>query len=135
MSLLITFIIDKYTQSWVIAAITKILARCEYPHELFRSVNLAYLNADAKQRYFELKAIIDVCVDAHEVLPFDASCEELEVDENLGFLDCFVEQSKRNGARSYCEDNKDKRNQYVENLSEGESIEIFFFVFFVIFFS
>ncbi len=36
-----------------------------------------------------------------EVLPLDASCEDLEVDSSLSFLDTFVSEALAKGASSY----------------------------------
>ena len=36
-----------------------------------------------------------------EVLPVDASCEDLEVDPSLSFLDEFVANALQNGAQPY----------------------------------
>ena len=36
-----------------------------------------------------------------EVLPLDASCEDLEVDSSLSFLDTFVSEALAKGASTY----------------------------------
>ena len=35
------------------------------------------------------------------VLPVDASCEDIDIDENLSFLDDFVQAALDNGAKPY----------------------------------
>ena len=35
------------------------------------------------------------------VLPVDASCEDIDIDENLSFLDDFVQEALDNGAKPY----------------------------------
>jgi len=67
-------------------------------------------------RYAELRGIIKICSPAtlQEVLPFDASCEEIEVDESLSFLDAFVSTALHNGAQPYVPRTK-KKETYDES--------------------
>ncbi|XP_002519936.2 AP-4 complex subunit epsilon [Ricinus communis] len=59
-------------------------------------------STDLQQRAYELQAVIGL--DAHAVeciLPSDASCEDIEIDDNLSFLDGYVQQSIEKGAQPY----------------------------------
>ncbi|OVA05702.1 Clathrin/coatomer adaptor [Macleaya cordata] len=59
-------------------------------------------STDLQQRAYELQAVLGLDPRAVEsILPLDASCEDIEVDKNLSFLDNYVQQSLQNGARPY----------------------------------
>ncbi|KAK1270187.1 AP-4 complex subunit epsilon [Acorus gramineus] len=64
-------------------------------------------STDLQQRAYELQALLGL--DAHAVeniMPSDASCEDIEVDKSLSFLDSFVQQSLEKGARPYIPENE-----------------------------
>ena len=98
--------LDKETQAWIITAITKILARSSQPSELFVDIDTSRLGFEARQRYAELKSILKLCSPTllSDVLPYDGSCEDIEADPDLAFLDSFVQASLQNGARPYSKD-------------------------------
>lgn len=59
-------------------------------------------STDLQQRVYELQAVIGL--DAHAVeciLPSDASCEDIEIDKSLSFLDDYVQRSLEKGAQPY----------------------------------
>ncbi|CAL9145664.1 unnamed protein product [Musa hybrid cultivar] len=59
-------------------------------------------STDLQQRAYELQALL--CLDSQaveSVMPLDASCEDIEFDGNLSFLNSFVQQSIEKGARPY----------------------------------
>lgn len=59
-------------------------------------------STDLQQRAYELQALLHLDVRAVEsAMPSDASCEDIEVDKSLSFLNSFVQQSLENGARPY----------------------------------
>ncbi|EOY25374.1 PREDICTED: AP-4 complex subunit epsilon [Theobroma cacao] len=63
---------------------------------------LASHSTDLQQRAYELQAVIGL--DAHAVeciMPSDASCEDIEVDKGLSFLNGYVEESIEKGAQPY----------------------------------
>ncbi|KAL9328372.1 hypothetical protein ACSQ67_003375 [Phaseolus vulgaris] len=63
---------------------------------------LASNSTDLQQRAYELQALIGLGAEAVEtIMPRDASCEDIEVDKNLSFLNEYVQQSLERGARSY----------------------------------
>ncbi|KAI0492635.1 hypothetical protein KFK09_026911 [Dendrobium nobile] len=59
-------------------------------------------STDLQQRAYELKALLGL--DSHavqHVMPLDASCEDIEVDKNLSFLNKFVQQAIEKGSQPY----------------------------------
>ncbi|KDP28329.1 hypothetical protein JCGZ_14100 [Jatropha curcas] len=59
-------------------------------------------STDLQQRAYELQAVIGL--DAHAVeciMPPDASCEDIEIDKNLSFLNGYVQQAIEKGAQPY----------------------------------
>ncbi|MFQ6664422.1 hypothetical protein Gotur_031545 [Gossypium turneri] len=63
---------------------------------------LASHSTDLQQRAYELQAVIGL--DAHAVesiLPSDASCEDIEVDKALSFLNGYIQESIEKGAQPY----------------------------------
>ncbi|KAE9597930.1 putative adaptor protein complex AP-4, epsilon subunit [Lupinus albus] len=63
---------------------------------------LASHSTDLQQRAYELQALIGLDAPAIEkIIPQDASCEDIEVDKNLSFLNDYVQQSLEKGAQPY----------------------------------
>ncbi|XWS62283.1 hypothetical protein CRYUN_Cryun07bG0196900 [Craigia yunnanensis] len=63
---------------------------------------LASHSTDLQQRAYELQAVIGL--DAHAVeciMPSDASCEDIEVDKGLSFLNGYIQESIEKGAQPY----------------------------------
>mmetsp|Transcript_39227 Transcript_39227/g.122738 ORF Transcript_39227/g.122738 Transcript_39227/m.122738 type:complete len:1048 (-) Transcript_39227:67-3210(-) len=58
-------------------------------------------DADLQQRCLEFLSLIANPNVMVAVLPYDGSCEEIEVDENLGFLNNFVNNALKSGAPVY----------------------------------
>ncbi|KAK9132159.1 hypothetical protein Scep_011687 [Stephania cephalantha] len=59
-------------------------------------------STDLQQRAYEMQAILELDVHAVEcIMPMDASCEDIEVDKSLSFLNSYVQQSMENGAQPY----------------------------------
>ncbi|KAF3449258.1 hypothetical protein FNV43_RR09986 [Rhamnella rubrinervis] len=64
-------------------------------------------STDLQQRAYELQAVIGLDARAVEsIMPSDASCEDIEVDKDLSFLDNFVAQSIERGAQPYIPENE-----------------------------
>ncbi|CAL5435920.1 unnamed protein product [Camellia sinensis] len=64
-------------------------------------------STDLQQRAYELQAVISL--DAHAVesiMPLDASCEDIEIDKSLSFLNSYVQQSLEKGAQPYIPENE-----------------------------
>ncbi|GAB2273023.1 hypothetical protein Dimus_007835 [Dionaea muscipula] len=59
-------------------------------------------STDLQQRAYELQMVIDLDAQTIEnIMPIDASCEDIEVDKGLSFLNGYVQQSIENGAQPY----------------------------------
>lgn len=59
-------------------------------------------STDLQQRAYEVQALLGLDKQAVEsVMPIDASCEDIEVDRNLSFLNSYVQQALENGATPY----------------------------------
>eukprot|EP00884_Botryococcus_braunii_P007982 jgi/Botrbrau1/17185/Bobra.0157s0076.1 len=59
-------------------------------------------NLDLQQRSLEVQALLSAPASVRAaVLPMDASCEELDLDPNLGFLDAYVARALAAGAAPY----------------------------------
>ena len=58
-------------------------------------------DTDVQQRCLELTALLQEPDLMKEVLPVDASTEELDIDEDLSFLNGYVKQALENGAKAY----------------------------------
>uniref|UniRef100_A0A7N0REM9 Uncharacterized protein n=1 Tax=Kalanchoe fedtschenkoi TaxID=63787 RepID=A0A7N0REM9_KALFE len=59
-------------------------------------------STDLQQRAYELQALIGL--DAHAVeriMPADASCEDIEIDKSISFLNNYVQQAVEKGAQPY----------------------------------
>jgi AP-4 complex subunit epsilon-1 len=57
---------------------------------------------DLQQRCIEFQNLITTAPHLlGEVLPVDASCEDVQVDPNLSFMDAYVRQAVANGAKQY----------------------------------
>ncbi|GLT81031.1 hypothetical protein SLA2020_524390 [Shorea laevis] len=63
---------------------------------------LASHSTDLQQRAYELQAVIGLDAQAVEcIMPPDASCEDIEVDKGLSFLNGYVQESLAKGAQPY----------------------------------
>ncbi|KAK7386856.1 hypothetical protein VNO78_27194 [Psophocarpus tetragonolobus] len=109
---------DETVKAYAISALTKVyafeiaagrkvdmLSECQsFVEEL-----LASSSTDLQQRAYELQALIGLDAQAVEtIIPQDASCEDIEVDKNLSFLNGYVQQSLERGAQPYVpEDERD----------------------------
>ncbi|XP_008810151.1 AP-4 complex subunit epsilon [Phoenix dactylifera] len=107
---------DDTVKAYTISAIMKI---CAFEIAVGRKVELlpecqslidelsASHSTDLQQRAYELQALLGLDSQAVEsVMPSDASCEDIEIDKNLSFLDSFVNQSMEKGARPYIPENE-----------------------------
>eukprot|EP01104_Vermistella_antarctica_P013058 TRINITY_DN388_c0_g1_i1.p1 TRINITY_DN388_c0_g1~~TRINITY_DN388_c0_g1_i1.p1 ORF type:complete len:1292 (+),score=354.65 TRINITY_DN388_c0_g1_i1:172-4047(+) len=96
---------DHQTRGWVVVAILKLTsqmgARCD---SLVEEVITRYSHSrsvDVQQRCLEWKALRERPQLMVDVLPVDASLEDVDVDESLSFLNGYVEASITRGARRY----------------------------------
>lgn len=108
------------TRKFLLSAIMKLVAQAGTcpPHaaavidEYTRS-----RDADLQQRCLEFQSMLTSA--AHvlgEVLPVDASCEDIDVDPDLSFLDGYVKEAIANGAREYSKpEDDDDDDDYVSS--------------------
>ncbi|KAK7360465.1 hypothetical protein VNO77_02459 [Canavalia gladiata] len=102
---------DETVKAYAISALTKIYAfeiaagrKVDMLPECQSLVEelLASHSTDLQQRAYELQALIGLDARAVEtIIPQDASCEDIEVDKNLSFLNDYVQQSLERGAMRY----------------------------------
>ncbi|KAG7367427.1 adaptin N terminal region-domain containing protein [Nitzschia inconspicua] len=106
------------TRKFLTSAIFKLVAQAgtcpkqaaEVVDEYTRSKDV-----DLQQRCLEFQALLTTAPQyLGEILPVDASAEDVEVDVNLSFLDGFCQQALANGARAYekPEDDDDDEEDY-----------------------
>ncbi|XP_062207872.1 AP-4 complex subunit epsilon-like [Phragmites australis] len=102
---------DDTVKAYAISAILKIMA---FEIALGRKIDMlpecqtlvdelsASHSTDLQQRAYELQALLGLDKAAVEtVMPSDASCEDIEVDRNLSFLNGYVQLALEKGAASY----------------------------------
>lgn len=102
---------DDTVKAYAISAILKIFA---FEIALGRKIDMlpecqtlvdelsASHSTDLQQRAYELQALLGLDRQAvGSVMPADASCEDIEVDRNLSFLNDYVLQALENGASPY----------------------------------
>ncbi|KAL4565180.1 hypothetical protein LXL04_029265 [Taraxacum kok-saghyz] len=74
-------------------------------------------SSDLQQRAYEFQAILDLDANAMDnIMPLDASCEDIEIDKNLSFLDSYVHKSLEEGAEPYIPENQRSGTLTVTNL-------------------
>lgn len=73
-------------------------------------------STDLQQRAYELHSLLGLDRGAIEsVMPADASCEDIEVDEDLSFLNGYVQQAIEKGARPYIPESERSGMPSIEN--------------------
>ncbi|KAK4795513.1 hypothetical protein SAY86_027839 [Trapa natans] len=124
---------DETVKAYAITALTKIYAfeitsgrkmdilpECQ---SLFEEL-AASRSADLQQRAYEFRTVVHL--EAHAVksiMPFDVSCEDIEVDITLPFLNSYVQQSLQNGAQPYIPEEQRSGTIDISNISNQVSRE------------
>ncbi|ONK72556.1 uncharacterized protein A4U43_C04F20650 [Asparagus officinalis] len=73
-------------------------------------------STDLQQRAYELQSLLGLDRGAIEtVMPSDASCEDIEVDKNLSFLNSYVNRAIEKGAKPYIPESERLGFSSVEN--------------------
>ncbi|CAL8116083.1 unnamed protein product [Prunus armeniaca] len=81
-------------------------------------------STDLKQRAYELQAVISLDAPAVEsIMPSDASCEDIEIDKSLSFLNGYVQQALEKGAQPYIPDNERSGMLNISNFSNQDQHE------------
>lgn len=102
---------DNVVRGYVISAITKVVAfeigagrRPKLMPEvrsLIEELSASH-STDLQQRAYELQSMLGLTPSVvAAVMPLDASCEDIEADKKLAFLDQFVSEALRRGAQPY----------------------------------
>ncbi|CAL0313224.1 unnamed protein product [Lupinus luteus] len=85
---------------------------------------LASHSTDLQQRAYELQALIGLDAPAVEkIMPQDASCEDIEVDKNLSFLNDYVQQSLEKGAQPYIPEDVRNGMGNISNFRSQDQLE------------
>lgn len=95
---------DLAVKCWVVSAIAKMVARAgELPPALRAKIDRLKQShsLEIQQRCYELTLLLHNPAVMRRVLPTDASCEDIETDVNLTFLDGYVTQALRAGCKAY----------------------------------
>ncbi|KAL2525345.1 AP-4 complex subunit epsilon [Abeliophyllum distichum] len=85
---------------------------------------LASHSTDLQQRAYEVQAIVGI--DAHAVeniMPMDASCEDIEIDKSLSFLDGYIQQAIEKGAQPYVPESERSGMSNISNFKSQEQHE------------
>ncbi|KAL8521481.1 hypothetical protein ACS0TY_011846 [Phlomoides rotata] len=85
---------------------------------------LASHSTDLQQRTYELRAILNLdarCL--REIMPMDSTCEEVEIDKNLSFLDGYIQQSIEKGAQPYIPESERLGMSSITNFKSEEDHE------------
>lgn len=95
---------DPITRAYTITALMKLVAQCgRCPPSVLSFVQEFSFSSslEVAQRCQEFLLLLSESGVMVEVLPVDASCEDIEVDEDLSFLNQFIDQALANGAVPY----------------------------------
>jgi len=95
---------DPLTKAHVVSAISKLVAQnggCPSKVYAFMDRYSRSMSLDVQQRCMEFKMLLKDPNALVEVLPIDASCEDIEVDEDLSFLNSYVQAALNEGAKPY----------------------------------
>ncbi|PQP98248.1 AP-4 complex subunit epsilon [Prunus yedoensis var. nudiflora] len=81
-------------------------------------------STDLQQRAYELQAVISLDAPAVEsIMPSDASCEDIEIDKRLSFLNGYVQQALEKGAQPYIPENECSGMLNISNFSNQDQHE------------
>lgn len=93
------------TRQTILQAILKLVAQagtCPAVAAVVIDEGTRSSNADLQTRCLEFQGLLTACPELlPEILPVDASAEDVDVDMNLSFLDSYVQTALANGARPY----------------------------------
>ncbi|KAI4314608.1 hypothetical protein L6164_027496 [Bauhinia variegata] len=85
---------------------------------------LASHSTDLQQRAYELQALVSLDAQAvQSILPQDASCEDIEVDKDLSFLNGYVQQALERGAQPYIPEDVRRGMEDMSNFSSQNQHE------------
>eukprot|EP01033_Poteriospumella_lacustris_P009148 gene9148-6581_t len=96
--------LEPETKAHVFTAISKLIAQAgTCPSRVLQTIQLyaQSKSLDVQQRCLEILALLQQSETMVEVLPVDASCEDIDVDESLSFLHQYVATALQHGAKAY----------------------------------
>lgn len=112
---------DPETKAHVITALGKLIAQAgTCPSRVLNVLNIyaTSRSVEVQQRCLEVRSLLKHSETMVEVLPVDASCEDIEVDTSLSFLNGFVQAALQQGARPY-----NPPAEFLATLDEGDGNE------------
>ncbi|RNF25727.1 putative epsilon-adaptin, putative,AP-1/4 adapter complex gamma/epsilon subunit [Trypanosoma conorhini] len=92
------------TRGWIIMAMMKIVAHIGVMPDNVEELIARFKDSRSvaiQQRCYEFSELVKVPVLMKRLLPLDGCCEEIDVDESMGFLDGIVQEALLAGARPY----------------------------------
>ena len=95
---------DCETKASIITALSKLIAQAgTCPSRVLSTITFysQSKSLDLQQRCLEVLALLKISDIMADVLPVDASCEDIDIDERLSFLNGFVQVALDLGARPY----------------------------------
>jgi hypothetical protein len=117
------------TRAWVISAMMKLVAHtggivpASVEAVLHKYKNSK--NVDLQQRCYEFLSLVNCCTDSNReqifdtILPIDGSCIDIEVDDQLSFLQDYVEAALDRGSAPYVPHNE--RHELEERATKKSS--------------
>ncbi|KAL8195896.1 hypothetical protein R6Q57_025386 [Mikania cordata] len=99
---------------------TSLLPECQ---SLLEELSASH-SSDLQQRAYEFRTMLDLGAKAIEnIMPLDASCEDIEIDKSLSFLDNYVQTSLEQGAEPYIPENERSGTLNISNISKHNPYE------------
>ena len=96
---------DSMTKCYIMSALTKIASQnAGGSPDMLPTLATRYSSARdpaLQQRCLELQALLAMPAIMRQVLPLDASCEDVQVDPELPMLDDYVSKARQSGAKPY----------------------------------
>ncbi|EAN96655.1 putative epsilon-adaptin [Trypanosoma cruzi] len=92
------------TRGWIIMAMIKIVAHAGAMPDNVEDLITRFKDSRSvwiQQRCYEFSELVKMPVLMKKVLPLDGCCEEVDLDESMGFLDGIVQEALLAGARPY----------------------------------
>ncbi|KAK9067866.1 hypothetical protein SSX86_011977 [Deinandra increscens subsp. villosa] len=81
-------------------------------------------SSDLQQRAYEFQSILSLDANAIEdIMPLDASCEDIEIDKSLSFLNNYVHNSLEQGAEPYIPENERSGTLNISNIRNHNPYE------------
>ncbi|XP_076955827.1 AP-4 complex subunit epsilon-like [Bidens hawaiensis] len=99
---------------------TSLLPECQ---SLLEELSASH-STDLQQRAYEFQAILNLDANAIEnIMPLDASCEDIEIDKTLSFLDNYVQTALEQGAEPYISENERSGTLNISNITNRSPYE------------